>query len=303
MEQSLPLPAEMARPSWKSAINWTAAILIAVVFLVAGIWKITDPIGAGVRLAQAKVPQGLSIPAAVLLGTVETFTGILLLVPRFRRWGSILGTLMLFVFMVYIAFFYNELRGQECSCFPWVKRAVGPAFFIGDAIMMLIAILAGFWTRAASGARSALLVLAGIAVFAGLSFGAANYMNHGTRAPASVMVDGKPYSLEQGKVFIYYFDPECLHCLDAGRRMAKLDWGATKFVGVAVVRPYLAKGFMEHAGLKGVVSTDLDLLKKTFPYTSTPAGVAIEDGREVQAVPQMDEPEPETTLRKLHFAN
>ena len=59
---------------------------------------------------------------------------------------------------------------------------------------------------------------------------------------------------------------------------------------------------MEHAGLKGVVSTDFDLLKKTFPYTATPAGVAIENGREVQALAQMDEPEPETTLRKLKFA-
>lgn len=302
MDQTLSPPVSVGRPSWQTALNWTAAILIAVVFLVAGIWKITDPVGAGVRLAQAKVPQNLSVLAAVLLGTAETFTGILLLVPRFRRWGSVLGTLLLLVFMLYIAFFYNELRGQECSCFPWVKRAVGPAFFIGDAIMMLLAVVAGLWTRAAASLRGAALILAGVALVAGISLGASTLMQHGTRAPESVLVDGKPYSLQQGKVFVYFFDPECLHCLDAGRRMSKLNWGDTRFIGVAVVRPYLAKGFMEHAGLKGVVSTDLDLLKKTFPYTATPAGVAIENGREVQAIALMDEPEPETTLRKLHFA-
>ncbi|HCC57451.1 MAG TPA: hypothetical protein DEQ47_09335, partial [Solibacterales bacterium] len=69
MDQTISTPATLDRPSWQSAVNWTAAILIAIVFLVAGIWKITDPVGAGVRLAQAKVPQNLSVLSAVLLGT------------------------------------------------------------------------------------------------------------------------------------------------------------------------------------------------------------------------------------------
>ena len=42
-----------------------------------------DPLAA--RMAQAKVPESLSIAAAIGLGTLETFTGVLLLVPRFRR--------------------------------------------------------------------------------------------------------------------------------------------------------------------------------------------------------------------------
>ena len=42
---------------WLTALNWTAAILMSVVFLVAGLWKITDPIGAAARLAQAKVAR------------------------------------------------------------------------------------------------------------------------------------------------------------------------------------------------------------------------------------------------------
>ena len=39
-----------------------------------------------------------------------------------------------------IAVHYSELRGVDCSCFPWVKRAVGRAFFAGDGAMMLLAI-------------------------------------------------------------------------------------------------------------------------------------------------------------------
>src|SRR5947209_13619015 len=104
---------------WRAGINWTLAILISIVFLIAGVWKITDPTGAAVRLAQAKVPESMSVFAAIGLGTLETFAGVLLLVPRFRRWGAWLGTLLLLAFMGFIAYHYSELRGEECSCFPW----------------------------------------------------------------------------------------------------------------------------------------------------------------------------------------
>src|ERR1700691_2152280 len=140
---------------WRAGITWTAAILISIVFLVAGLWKLTDPIGAAVRLAQAKVPESLSVFTAVGLGTLETFAGILLLVPRFRRWGACLGTFLLAAFMVFIAIHYTELRGADGSCFPWGKRAVGPAFFAGDGAMMLLAIAAGVWARASQGVRPA----------------------------------------------------------------------------------------------------------------------------------------------------
>ena len=89
------LPAEGERKGWQTALNWTAAILISVVFLVAGIWKATDPVGAGVRLAQARVPEVLSLPAAVGFGIVETFCGVLLLIPKFRQWGAWIASLLL----------------------------------------------------------------------------------------------------------------------------------------------------------------------------------------------------------------
>src|SRR3979409_2338011 len=80
--------ANLALPTWKTAICVTSAVLLAALFVVAGTWKITDPFGAAARIAQAKVPGPLSLPAAVLLGIGETFSAVLLLVPRFRRWGA-----------------------------------------------------------------------------------------------------------------------------------------------------------------------------------------------------------------------
>ncbi len=39
------------RRAWQIALNLIAAILIAAVFLIVGVWKITDPAGAAARLA------------------------------------------------------------------------------------------------------------------------------------------------------------------------------------------------------------------------------------------------------------
>src|SRR5580704_5448010 len=167
------LPLQTQR-GWRTGLNWTAAFLISIVFLVAGLWKLTDPIGTAVRLAQAKVPESLSVFAAVGLGTLETFTGVLLLIPRFRRWGAALGTFLLAAFMIFIGIHYNELVGVDCSCFPWVKRAVGPQFFVGDGAMMLLAIGAGVWARASKGFRPAAMILGAVAVFALASFGLAS---------------------------------------------------------------------------------------------------------------------------------
>jgi uncharacterized membrane protein YphA (DoxX/SURF4 family) len=303
MAHSGDMLARFELPEWKSWASGTAALLTALLFLTAGIWKITDAPGAAVRLAQMKVPQNLSLAAALLLGIVETFSAVLILVPRFRRWGSWLISALLLVFMIYVGVNYTALHGAECQCFPWLKRAVGPGFFVGDGVMLLFALLAGVWSKRSDNLRSASLVLGAVVVFALVSYGVAATHNSGVKAPDSVMVDGKPYSLQQGKVFIYFFNPECMHCLDAAKRMAKLNWGDTQLVGVATEQPQYGQYFMQTTGLKGVVSTDLELLKKTFPFGDPPAGVALENGREKAALTQFEGEEPAATLKKLGFAN
>lgn len=305
VSDEVPLPFPNSR-SWQTALNTTAAILISAVFLVAGLWKITDPNGAAARLAQAKVPEALSIPAAVGLGILETFAGVMLLVPRFRRWGAWLGSFLLLVFMIFIAAHYSELRGADCSCFPWIKRAVGPGFFIGDASFIVLALGAGIWARSSEGIRPAAVILGAVAVFALVSWGVASVRNTGTKAPASITAEnGQPISLQEGKVFLYFFNPQCLHCLEAGRRLAALNWGTTRFIGVPTENPQFGDWFMGKAGLtgKGPVSKDIDVLKNTFHFETPPVGVALENGREKKMLLQFEDKEPFSTLQGLGFVN
>jgi hypothetical protein len=253
------------------------------------------------RMVEAQVPESLSLFAAVTFGIAETLAGVLILVPRFRRWGAILIGLLLAAFLVYFALNYSALRGADCSCFPWVKRVVGPTFFIGDGVMLLLAAVAGLWSKPPESLRSAVVVLGAVVVFALVSYGVEVTRQTGTPAPATVTVDGRPYSLASGRIFLFFFDPQCTHCFEVSKRMAQLHWGNTRVVAIPVEQPEYAAEFLQMTGLNAVVTQDFDLLKKVFGYTTYPWGVALQNGRRTASLTKFDEPEPSATLKKLGF--
>lgn len=286
-------------PGWKTAVNWSAAVLLGLLFLASGVWKITDVQAAAIRMAQARVPESLSLFAALAFGIAETVAGAFIFVPRFRRWGAILSGALLLAFMVYFAINYNALRGADCSCFPWLKRVVGPGFFIGDSLMLLLAALAGLWSKPPESLRSALLVVSAVVVFAVVSYGVDVTRRTGTPAPATVTIDGKPYSLQSGRIFLFFFNPQCMHCYEASQRMAQFHWGDTKVIAVPVEQPQYAGQFLEATGLHAAVTDDFELLKKTFGYTAYPYGVALENGRRTASLTKFTDPEPGPTLKNL----
>jgi uncharacterized membrane protein YphA (DoxX/SURF4 family) len=288
-------------PAWKSLLSVASAVLLAALFLVAGVWKITDPFDAASRMVQAKVPADLGLAAAVSFGIAETFAGLLLLVPRFRRWGALLTGLLLIAFMAYIGYYYDVLRGEECSCFPWLKRAIGPGFFVGDGVMLLMAAAAWAWARPSDGKRTAAVILGAVAVFAFVSLGVIHARQTGAEAPKTITVDGKPYSLQHGKHFLYFFDPECSHCYQAAKTMATFDWMETKVIGIPTVNPQFGPGFLKDTGLKAKLSNDVEMLKKVFPFGDAPYGVAIENGHQKQSFPHFEGDNPANGLRKMHF--
>lgn len=295
------LSAGVDLPAWKAMAGLTCAALLGVLFLVSGGWKLTDPFGWAARLHQLRIPGPLTMPATQLVGIAEVLGGLLIVVPRFRRWGALLIGALLIAFMLFVGIFYNELRGEECSCFPWIKRSVGPGFFIGDLVMLLMAAAAGMWARASEGLKSAAMVLAAVAVFAGVSFGVAYTQNSGTQAPAAIAVDGKPFATGQGRVFLYFYDPECAHCDEAARTMSKWNWKDTKVIGIPTRQPQFGAEFMQSTGLKAPNSSDAEALKKVFPFGDPPYGVPLENGRQKASLQIFDKTEPEQTLRKMGY--
>jgi len=271
-------------PAWKKAIGGVCAVLLAILFFVSGAWKLTDPFVWSQALVEFRLPGVFALPGALALGVGETLGAVLILVPRFRRWGAWLIGFLLVVFMVYIGANYGALVGKECSCFPLVKRTVGPAFFLGDGLMFLMAIVAGMWARTSENLRAALVILGAVVVFAGAAFGVNLARESGLKAPASITVDGKPFSLQQGNTFLFFYDPTCTHCEAAARKMAKLNWKDTSVVAIPIDTPQFAASFLHDTGLKAGTSNDLELLKGTFKFGTAPYGVALVRGHQKATV-------------------
>lgn len=274
--------------------------MLAVLFLSAGIWKITDPLGWEAKVIQLKVPGMFAMPLTLVLGSLEVFSGVLLLVPRFRRWGAWLSGILLVVFMAYVGINYTELTGADCSCFPWLKRAVGPGFFVGDAAMLLLSVIAGLWGIPSFSRRSAVLVLAAITVFAGASYGITIAKQTGLEAPASVMVDGKEYSLKSGRIYLFFYDPSCQHCKESAERMSKYKWaGGAKVLGVPTTLKQFAAQFLKDTAVVAPFTNDSDALRKVFEFGDPPFAVALEHGRQKAAFVDFSKTEPEAALKKM----
>ncbi len=289
--------------SWKRTAASVCAILLGFVFLVSGGWKMVSPLKAGELLEQAQVPAGLGILGAAALGVLELLAAFLLFVPRFRRWGGLLGSALLVFFIGWIAYFYPVLVGRECSCFPLIKRTVGPGFFLSDAVMLLAGIAAFAWSPRARGWKVPLIALAALIIAAGASVFANASMRQSAQVPVPVVVDGKPQNLAAGKVFLFFYDPSCMHCDAASKFMSTLNWGDTRIVAIPTVNPQWAASFLHDTKLKASTSLELDKLKKAFPFVDPPFGVALDDGRVKQTFgqAQFNEPLPAPDLKKLGF--
>jgi len=288
-------------PAWKNAAGTISAVLMAVVFFVAGAWKLTEPFLFSQLLGELRVPADLTLPLGLAVGIADTIAALLIIVPGWRRWGAILMSVLLVAYMGYLGINYHALAGKECNCFPIVKRTVGPGLFIGDTVMLVLAILAGIWARRSSGIRGALAAFAAVLVFAAAAYGVNAAKNSGVAAPSPIAVDGKPYSLDQGHVFLFFYNPSCLHCDAAARRMSKYDWKDTTVIALPTESPEWAASFLHDTGLKALTSLDTAKERTVFHFMNAPYGVALENGREKAVIADFDDSQPARTLRSIGY--
>ncbi|MGQ9635659.1 MAG: DoxX family protein [Bryobacteraceae bacterium] len=274
-------PAAGRLAGWKSTAGAVSAVILSLLFLASGTWKLTDLDATAERMVQSLVPVALSMPAALAVAICETFAGVLLLIPRYRRWGAWIAGLMLVAFMIYIGVLYDRLLGEDCNCFPWIRRVVGAAFFAGDAGMVLLAVAAGWWSAKSQGWRRAALVLGCVYLVACGSYGVSAVRRNRVAAPETAIVDGRPLKLREGRVLLYFFDPECTPCLAVACEMSKRDWGSTRLVVVPTREQQFAKDFLGDAGLRAGISPGVASLRKALPFADPPYAVALDRGRVV----------------------
>jgi uncharacterized membrane protein YphA (DoxX/SURF4 family) len=288
---------------WHRTVAAVCAILLGIIFLVSGGWKVLDPFKTGELLEQAKVPAGFGTLGAATLGVVELLAAFMLFVPGLRRWGGLLGSALIVFFLGWIGYYYSALVGKECSCFPIIKRSIGPGFFISDGAMLLLGLVAFVWSAKVISAKIPLTALAALTVLAGVSYGWNAHLHSNVQVPTPVIVDGKPQNLAEGKVLLFFYDPSCMHCDAAAKFMSKLNWGDTKIVSIPTVNPQWAASFLHDTGLKAATSLELDKLKKAFPFVDPPYGVALVDGqvKETFTQAQFNVPLPQPDLQKLGF--
>ncbi|MBK5293710.1 MAG: hypothetical protein JJE04_18785, partial [Acidobacteriia bacterium] len=155
------------------------------------------------------------------------------------------------------------------------------------------------WTSPSHSHRGAGLVLAAILVFTAASYGITIAQQSGIQAPDAVTVDGKTYSLQQGRIFLYFFDPACSHCFDAAKQMSTYTWKDAKVIAIPTTTPQFAAQFLADTGLKATVTGDAAKLRQVFKFGDPPYAVALEHGRQKAALIHFDAVEPRKTLQAL----
>lgn len=286
-------------------MRWTglaAAVCMAALWFTAGWWKLTDISGWQLKLTQLLVPVRWSLAGTLAVGIAEVTAGVLLLRPSWRRWGGWLSAALLAGFMAYMGLNYEALRGEDCSCFPWLERAVGPAFFWSDAAMLAASLAVVWCSPRPAGPRAAAAAALAVMAFAGVMLGVDRL---GGAKPeeirTTITADGEDYDLGTGEVFLFFFNPSCMHCLDAGRTMASYRWSAD-IVGIPTQDPDWGPGFLDDAGWQGVrLSPDVGLLKATFEFQDVPYGALLRDGSVLERMVFWEEPELSETLRHHGF--
>ena len=223
--------------------------------------------------------------------------------PRFRRLGGLLGAALLVFFIGWIAYYYRVLVGHECNCFPLIKRSVGPGFFVGDAVMLLFGLAAWRWSPRGITLKVPATALASLIVLAAASFAIHAAERRNIQVPNPVIVDGHPQNLTTGKVFLFFYDPECSHCLDAARFMSKLAWQDTRIIGIPTHDPQFAADFLGDSHFKAATCVETAKLRQAFPFVDPPFGVALVDGQVKQTFgqAQFNAPSPAADLKKLSF--
>ncbi len=132
-----------------SILLLVARLLLAVVFVVAGLAKIVDLKGSQKAVKGFGVPSFLATPLGILLPFAELAVAVALIPSSWALYGAIGALVLLVVFIVGIGVNLSFGRKPDCHCFGQLhSEPVGASTLVRN---LLLAIVAGFviWQGAA----------------------------------------------------------------------------------------------------------------------------------------------------------
>src|SRR5437588_2654142 len=104
----------------------TARLLLAVVFVVAGLAKLADRSGSQKALRDFGVPSRLAAPGGVLLPLAELAVALALIPSASAWWGAVGALALVLLFIVGIVFNLARGRTPDCHCFgQWYSQPIG----------------------------------------------------------------------------------------------------------------------------------------------------------------------------------
>jgi uncharacterized membrane protein YphA (DoxX/SURF4 family) len=292
----------------RNVILWVLSLALAGIFIVAGAWKLSAPALAGFRLVEVGVPSAAALPLAVLLGSLEVFSGVLLLWPVYRRWGALIIGVMLAVFMAYMGARYSTLKGTACGCLPGRSKGLGASFFIEDGLMLAAAIAIFVLARpAAERARGWLLkpaIALAVILAAGIGWAAIErtVLASGSSLTINVMDRSRrtaPMQLApRSATLIYFYNAQCLDCKKASAEIARLRFSAP-LIAVPDTQPETGYEYLDAAGIKNVlVSSDYFDLASRFGVGRVPSLYIVRGGAAQTIIVDFERARFENTLRQ-----
>lgn len=119
-----------------------AQLLLAVIFVTAGVAKLLDQQGSRVALAGFGVPEPVVRPAGLLLPLAEIATAVLLVLHETARWGGVAALALLLAFVAGIASAMAQGRAPDCHCFGQIHSApAGRGTLIRNAVLAALAVV------------------------------------------------------------------------------------------------------------------------------------------------------------------
>ena len=124
------------------------AFIIGLVFLLAGIFKLLDPVGAGLVVEEYYRFLGLTfmLPTAkavgVLLALLEAFLGTAMISGVWREFVAVATSALIVFFTIITLFLAIFNPSMDCGCFGEVIHLTNMQTFLKNVVLLVLAIIA-----------------------------------------------------------------------------------------------------------------------------------------------------------------